>query len=461
MTKTMLASLGCLICVLTTSARSAGAGGCLWTEDFETLQQDASDPGRGWVSQDAGAALMGGHIRLRKTGDGADGRVTRKFAFDCREEAAFRFLQVRTGGIERIEHFVALSLKLGREDTAHTVALFTGITTIDLHTLGFAGRHGELEISLVIHGDEGKSPGGWADVDWLRLGKTANSGLLMELVESEKPNQTAQIGDHIRFSYVSEPGLIEEPPVVRCFVYKNMIPFNFTGDWELTLCDDGQDGDGMAGDGVFSRLITIDKQALGLTRRRPSSSTDAIIAWVQAAEEDSYAYNSFALKIDAEEALPDTWAIRGGLTPRAQAMRLRWHRLTSSGENLALGRPVRFSIPSDYSLTRKGDTDETDLTDGKLASIRHDKIWFASNAVAWRMPATEGINMVLDLGQVQPIGRIAARILGGADLQPRHVGDRITCADLAHSLPRNNSSAAAAMTLADTAMSSMSIYSSG
>ncbi|MCK5801976.1 MAG: hypothetical protein KAI66_04050 [Lentisphaeria bacterium] len=423
--KTMPINLICLICLLAVSAQGAAPGAFLWTENFETLQQDAADPGKGWVAHDASAALMAGNVRLRKTGDGTEGRLTRLFAFDCRKEAGFRYLQVRAGAIERIEHFAALSLKLGEEGSAHTVALFTGITTVDLHALGFAGRTGKLEVSLVVHGDQGKSPGGWADVDWLRLGKTADAGLLMELVESGKANQTAEIGDRVRLSYVSEPGLLEEPPVVKCFTYKNMIPFRFTGDQELTLRDDGQDGDRTAGDGVFSRQVTIDTDALGLTKPRPASSADAIIAWVQAAEEDTYAYNTFALDIKAKEALPNTWATRGGLTPRAQAMRLRWHRLTSTGENLALGRPVRFSIPSDYSLTKKGDTDHLDLTDGTLSSIRHDKIWFASNAVAWRMPATEGINMVLDLGKVQPIGRIAARILGGAEqgslLFPRRI----------------------------------------
>ena len=53
------------------------------------------------------------------------------------------------------------------------------------------------------------------------------------------------------------------------------------------------------------------------------------------------------------------------------------------------------------------------------------------------------------------------RVLGSTDPQPGHVGDRVTCANLAHSIPRNRSSAATAMTLADATMSSMSIYSSG
>ncbi|MFH1922770.1 MAG: hypothetical protein ABIP48_23140, partial [Planctomycetota bacterium] len=52
-------------------------------------------------------------------------------------------------------------------------------------------------------------------------------------------------------------------------------------------------------------------------------------------------------------------------------------------ENLALGRPVVFVPSPAYSLTHRGESDATDLTDGKLTGREDQKIWFDSSAVGW------------------------------------------------------------------------------
>ena len=54
-------------------------------------------------------------------------------------------------------------------------------------------------------------------------------------------------------------------------------------------------------------------------------------------------------------------------------------------ENLAAGRPVVFAPAPDYRLTVKGDTDATDLTDGKLTRRADRKIWFERETVAWSL----------------------------------------------------------------------------
>ncbi|MBN1673132.1 MAG: hypothetical protein JXR37_18950, partial [Kiritimatiellae bacterium] len=103
------------------------------------------------------------------------------------------------------------------------------------------------------------------------------------------------------------------------------------------------------------------------------------------------------------------------LTPLAREYRALWAERTA-GENLALGKPVRFSATPNYHLTAKGGTDATDLTDGKLSARLDDRIWFGADAVAWGYPQPVLIyNILIDLGAVRPVDRVVARFLGGKE----------------------------------------------
>ncbi len=82
------------------------------------------------------------------------------------------------------------------------------------------------------------------------------------------------------------------------------------------------------------------------------------------------------------------------------------------GENLALGKPVRFGNPPNYKLTSKGDSDTLDLTDGKLAPCKDDRLWFHSASVGFSYIGLE--QMAIDLEKVQPIDEVAIRFQGGA-----------------------------------------------
>ncbi|MDO5566040.1 MAG: hypothetical protein Q4G59_05240, partial [Planctomycetia bacterium] len=89
-----------------------------------------------------------------------------------------------------------------------------------------------------------------------------------------------------------------------------------------------------------------------------------------------------------------------------------WNSLTQ-GENLALGKRVQLVPEPDYKLTKAGNTDELDLTDGKLTTIRQDKIWFDAKAVGWYMAPGQERYLKIDLGSLQPVGRLVIRCLGG------------------------------------------------
>ena len=81
-------------------------------------------------------------------------------------------------------------------------------------------------------------------------------------------------------------------------------------------------------------------------------------------------------------------------------------------QNLALGKTVSYAPAPNYGLTKKGDTDATDLTDGELSSHPRGHLWFESKCVGWSYGGRG--NLSLDLGQVEPIREIAIRIQGGS-----------------------------------------------
>lgn len=97
------------------------------------------------------------------------------------------------------------------------------------------------------------------------------------------------------------------------------------------------------------------------------------------------------------------------LTPEARKNREMWLNETA-GENLAFGKETVFSTRPDYRLTQD-DNDRLDLTDGKLSSRKDDHIWFDRAAVGWQQTPA---NLMIDLGEVQPVGKVVVRFLGGA-----------------------------------------------
>lgn len=81
-------------------------------------------------------------------------------------------------------------------------------------------------------------------------------------------------------------------------------------------------------------------------------------------------------------------------------------------ENLAQGRPVVFAPQPNYSLNARGESDATDLTDGKLTKREDRRIWFDSGAVGWSYGGR--VNLAVDLGRSAQIDEIAVRLLGGS-----------------------------------------------
>ena len=113
----------------------------------------------------------------------------------------------------------------------------------------------------------------------------------------------------------------------------------------------------------------------------------------------------------AQAAGPDVQTPDLGATPMTRQHRQLWFQ-RSAGENLALGKPVKFSSIPAYRHTHDAN-DEYDLTDGRLSERRDDTIWHTKDGVCWQSEGIEGVQLMLDLGAVYPVDRVVIRLLGG------------------------------------------------
>ena len=103
--------------------------------------------------------------------------------------------------------------------------------------------------------------------------------------------------------------------------------------------------------------------------------------------------------------------------PRGEAEDITYYRnlweKRIQGNNLAKGKKVTFSIPTNYKLTND-ENDPYDLTDGKISPNKKELIWFGKEPVGWFGGISDGgVNFIIDLGEVKNVDRMVIRCLGG------------------------------------------------
>ncbi|MCX8037687.1 MAG: hypothetical protein N3D11_11710 [Candidatus Sumerlaeia bacterium] len=86
--------------------------------------------------------------------------------------------------------------------------------------------------------------------------------------------------------------------------------------------------------------------------------------------------------------------------------------LANASENLAWGKRVVFSPAPNYELTARGNTDATDLTDGKHSSRVDHRLWFDTACVGYSYAGL--VQLAVDLGAVQPVDEVTVRFQGGS-----------------------------------------------
>lgn len=89
----------------------------------------------------------------------------------------------------------------------------------------------------------------------------------------------------------------------------------------------------------------------------------------------------------------------------------QYAKMIASG-NLVAGQPLAYVPQPNYRLTTDDD-DVLQLTDGELGTRTDERIWFEKEAVCWQ--GAPLVTILADLGEVQPVGAVVIRLLGGGE----------------------------------------------
>ncbi|MCZ7645484.1 MAG: hypothetical protein M5U26_09405 [Planctomycetota bacterium] len=384
----------------------------LWQDDFLAFE-NADHPSKGWILGENPTVevevVKGTLLRIRKTADERFGLLRRRLPYAAPPaEAPFGgpYLQVKIDLVENAEH----GLELARNGKPFAPLLrVPGVSTFSLgQAREWPDAEGHFTLDLRPGGAEGEAGRGFVDVDWVRLARVPFDGLVVELAEDLDRDGQAGIGDTVRLSYYS-PQKVDAIDI-RCFLAEGMAPVRLAQEANFSVKTETLEG-GFA----YRCSIKLTEAATAL----PAAGPGALLFHAKAERRDphkpaaaethhAYGFNAFAFRLETKHA-PE--APHEAKTATAAEQRMLWAERTR-GENLALGRPVRFSQSPEYRLT-KNEADVNELTDGKLASKTDDRIWFARDAVGW--DDASKVYVTFDLGAVLPVDRVVARVLGGRE----------------------------------------------
>ena len=102
-----------------------------------------------------------------------------------------------------------------------------GVTTFDLSGQPFFGQQATLPLDLALMGPATNAPGGYVEVDWLRLVRRPLDGLTVELLDEGEANRVAEVGDRVLFAYHARQPVEGGTVTVRCTLTKDGSPFRF------------------------------------------------------------------------------------------------------------------------------------------------------------------------------------------------------------------------------------------
>lgn len=341
-----------------------------------------------WKLQNLTAEPAGGAMRLRETGERAWG--TAKLRIPVQNE---KYLQIQVGQSENPEHFMTA----GNVSSNGGIlgSLFQGCNT-------FALPKNSFMLALTLRGPRGSAPGGWYDIEKIRTVTVPDDGLTIASKQS-----VVKVGDSFTVQYYGKTGL--GTIAVQAHYTPTMAPVNFGT--PIRLNDSGENGDAKAGDGIYAADVKIAASATRLLDRENKAlkGSSLIFAATLPGGVCSYGTPEFEFAVATDNALPGA---SPGTDPRTAGYRAQWQKAIAGQTNLALGKKVDFSFQPNFRNTSRGGTDSIDLTDGRLSGRSDDILRFDSQAVGWRTGAdlSGGIDFVIDLGRVEPVGKAVIRI---------------------------------------------------
>ncbi|MBQ9368066.1 MAG: hypothetical protein IJT83_09815 [Victivallales bacterium] len=356
-----------------------------------------------WQLENISAEVMVDALRLRETGEADQGIA--KTPIPVKDA---KYLQLVAGASENPLHY----LSIGNADSpmAPRGCVFQGVNTFPLPDKDFT-------LALTLRGPQGDTPGGWYDVKAIRTVEVPTGGVV---ITAEKP--VVKVGDSFRVEYYAEPGsMLPSALPLQVFLESSMAPVTFG--LPIELRDDGANGDLRAGDGVYSALVKVteDASCLQYKQGKPLPGSALCFSVLLPASAASYGVADFAFDVATKNVPHTTWT---RMTPTTVEYRRRWENAVAGKINLAAGKPVDFSVAPNFRLTMgQNNTDRFDLTDGKLTLRGDDVLRFDSNAVGWRRSGNNvdlfnGIDMLIDLEKVEPVGKVVIRINCGNRINP-------------------------------------------
>lgn len=352
-----------------------------------------------WRWYNISADVVESLLRVRESGEKSSGSFQNYVPFDLRQNSEYRYLQVQAGAVEFTEMGgYATNTSTGGRSLG---PVFPGWNTYDFYSQpALAGQKGNFSLAFVQAGKPGLQPGGWADYRLYRVVKQPSGGLTIRLFRAGKEfSGPGQVGDDLRITYYSAGNVLEKELEISWIAYPLMAEYRFSAE-PIRLKESSP--------GIFTAEVRISEEAIKLDT---IAEKQQLVACAKIHGELSYGTLAAPLQIEGKAHFGYEGQARG--THQTIHYRKIWMEATR-GNNLALGKKVFFSREPDYPLTRKGDTDTEDLTDGKLSLNQQDKIWFDQQAVGWLNGAADGVNILLDLGEVKALDKVVLRCLGGA-----------------------------------------------
>lgn len=388
-------------------ARSvAGAvGGVVWRQEINAFQV-ADDPYKGWK-------LIAGEVQVETQASPpalvfsnslkADIIAYRYVPFLNAAENPESYLQIRA-------HFEDESLDQFGEagnvsQNGGMLGAFTaGITTYNLAQYRFFTEDTEKKNRWALKL--------WAAVKSLRIEDIAlvreiSDGITMRVepaMDQAVPaeGQNIVITLHTTDSTLGEQESIQADLIVRTGRGKGGIqPWSGCGGPTIALKKTAK--------GIFAATIQLDSKTLECIQKNPKFPVLGVR--VQQGALSLTGWIMYAGTTEGRETAVDWQQKNGGDTGSHEV----WQKLTE-GENLVLGKPLRYIPRPDYRLT-SDEHDAYDLTDGKLSTRKDDRIWFQKDAVGWygAGAAIPTVTLLADLGKMEPVGQISIRLLGGKE----------------------------------------------
>lgn len=271
--------------------------------------------------------------------------------------------------------------------------LYTGYNTFKMPAHAIRNS---FVLTLAIKGIRNTEVGPWCDFKEVRATEAPLNAPVVTLLEGD----TIKIGSKLKIRLQLEKDL-DISPAVRFSLNPKFLPYRFNKENEIILK--------RTAPAVYEATFTVDENAISFD----SSKTKKYEIYAMAKINQTSCYFKIPYPVSIATKQPMNEMVLDAANNQVRDDRRLWLE-RSKGINLILNRPLLYAPKPDYVHTRNGNTDPTDLTNGRLSPRTDDRIWFEKSSVGWYNTGND-IYIRMDLGKVQSVSKIVMRILGGTN----------------------------------------------